>query len=137
VSQVVRTLRVTAVTSGRNRGLGIGARLVQANRVRLVLCLLVIGCHSASTHQTPDAPPDALYSNDCSWRDMTFGASTCTEDPSGNGFYCTCDTAGATCTYENWENGCSCSCMMTSKGLYWSCIPDEPFSPPCPSFPPP
>ena len=77
-----------------------------------------------------------MGSNDCSWRDPQFGPSTCTENPDGNGFWCTCATEAATCDFESFENGCSCQCVTVGSGLFWQCEPDEEFSSPCPILPP-
>jgi hypothetical protein len=98
---------------------------------QLVVALVVAGCSSSS----PDRGPTDY--NDCSWRDPQLGPSTCFEDDQHPGeSWCTCATEAATCTYYNFENGCSCACARIGAGLWWSCIPDEEFSNPCPIPPP-
>ena len=99
----------------------------------MLLAMVVIGCAS------PTQPPDAASRgfNNCSWRDPQLGVSQCSTDDQHPGqSWCTCATAQATCNYENFENGCDCSCVNFGGSLWWSCTPDEPFSSPCPIAPP-
>lgn len=84
----------------------------------LVATLFAIACSSSP------APNDPRSFNDCSWRDHKFGESTCDDWESGF-FSCTCGTEKATCTFENFENGCSCDCIQFGTELWWRCIPDE------------
>lgn len=105
----------------------------------VLLATLVTACNTsgggpldASGH---DAPPSRDFNN-CSWRDPKLGESQCRQNDDGT-FSCTCDADGSTCTYENFENGCDCGCAAIEDGtLWWGCIPDEPFSSPCPVSPP-
>jgi hypothetical protein len=99
----------------------------------MLLAIVVIGCASP-TPQPDAASPDF---NNCSWRDPQFGVSQCSTDDQHSGeSWCTCAIAQATCTYESCENGCDCSCVTIGGSFWWSCIPDEQFSSPCPIAPP-
>jgi hypothetical protein len=106
---------------------------------RLFLVFLVMGCSSSTrNHEQIDGDHGAGSGfNDCSWRDPGFGTSTCFQDDQHPGStWCTCATEAAVCTYRNFENGCSCTCTRIGNGMWWSCMPDEPFSNPCPIAPP-
>jgi len=35
-----------------------------------------------------------------------------------------CTTVGASCTHEDWEHGCHCTCTRFPEGSYWVCSPD-------------
>lgn len=35
-----------------------------------------------------------------------------------------CSTSDAGCEYSDWEHDCSCGCIDTPTGLYWSCFGD-------------
>src|SRR5450432_2462862 len=109
-----------------------GLRIVLRPAMRSLLFTLLVACNSSTSH--PDATRRDF--NNCSWRDPQFGSSTCVTDVEHSGQrWCTCEP-GATCTYENFENGCDCHCAAIGSGWWWSCTPDEPFSSPCPITPP-
>ena len=113
--------------------------LDRARRMRwLLIAVVLVGCNNErGTAVHGDAPRDAFYFNNCPWRGSGFGSSTCAMANSTGAQWCTCMSLGSSCTYENWENGCSCGCAATGSGLlYWQCTPDEPFSSPCPVAPP-
>jgi hypothetical protein len=114
-----------------------------------LLCLALTGCtlYLEGPDKKHAPPPDApriiadAFVPECGPMPADAGACSC----SNGQWWCNscpwsspepliaCSQVGASCEYEDWEHGCSCTCDASG---WWSCTPETVGST-CPKPPPP
>ena len=101
-----------------------------------LLCLVLAGCslYLEEHDKRKPVPPDAarIFDEgpyDCGPRpadagtcDCVYGQWRCNSCPwSSPEPRIACSQVGASCEYEDWEHGCSCTCDASG---YWACEPE-------------